>query len=41
MYDPAKDFIDTQDYERAEIEELLDLIELLKNADRVEGTTPD
>ena len=29
-YDPAKDFIDTQDYDRDEIEGLLDLIELLK-----------
>ena len=39
-YDPAKDFIDTQDYDRAEIEGLLDLIELLKEADR-DGACPE
>ena len=39
-YDPAKDFIDTQDYERAELEGLLGLIELLKDADR-DGACPE
>ena len=40
LYDPSKDFIDTQDYERAELEGLLDLIELLKDADR-DGACPE
>ncbi len=39
-YDPAKDFIDTQDYERAEIEGLLELIAMLKDADR-DGACPE
>ena len=39
-YNPAKDFIDTQDYDRAEIEGLLDLIALLKDADR-DGACPE
>ncbi len=39
-YDPAKDFIDTQDYERGELEQLLDLIALLKAADK-DGACPE
>ena len=39
-YDPAKDFIDTQDYERVEIERLLDLTAFLKDADR-DGACPE
>jgi putrescine carbamoyltransferase len=40
LYDPAKDFIDTQDHSRAEIEQLLDLIALLKDAD-YDGACPE
>ena len=39
-YDPAKDFIDTQDYDQRELTELLDLIGLLKDADR-DGACPE
>ncbi len=39
-YDPAKDFVDTQDYERGELEQLLDLIALLKAADK-DGACPE
>lgn len=39
-YDPAKDFIDTQDYDQREITELLDLIALLKDADK-DGACPE
>ena len=40
VYDPAKDFIDTQDYDREELERLLDLIALLKDADK-DGACPE
>ncbi|HVP01812.1 MAG TPA: ornithine carbamoyltransferase [Solirubrobacteraceae bacterium] len=39
-YNPAKDFIDTQDYEREELERLLDLVALLKDADK-DGACPE
>ncbi|HEY5141941.1 MAG TPA: hypothetical protein VII98_00405 [Solirubrobacteraceae bacterium] len=40
VYDSAKDFIDTQDYDREELERLLDLIALLKDADK-DGACPE
>ncbi len=40
LYDPEKDFIDTQDYDREELERLLDLIALLKDADK-DGACPE